>query len=236
MKLLKTSVIALTMMAGSFAAMAQSAEEIVQKHLEAIGGAANWKKVNGYKMKGNVNAGGMEIPVSILTAHNKGMRMEYDLMGMSNYMIVTPTEGWMYFPVQGQTQPEPFTADQVKEMQEQLDVQGEFVDYKEKGTKLELLGKDDMEGTETYKLKVTKKDGKEKTVYFDVDTYYLLKEVQKIEADGKEAESVINYSNYKKLPEGIVMPMTIESPMGPVTMSEVVINPNIEEGSFKPSN
>ena len=40
------------------------------------------------------------------------------------------------------------------------------MDYKAKGSKIELVGKDDMEGTEVYKLKLTTKDGKEKTMFF----------------------------------------------------------------------
>jgi hypothetical protein len=236
MKFLKTSFLAITMMAGSIGTFAQTAEEIIEKHIQAIGGADNWKKINTYTMKGSVNAGGMEIPVSITTSNGKGMRMEYDLMGMSNYMIITPTEGWMYFPAQGQTKPEPFTADQIKEMQDQLDVQGELVDYAKKGGKVEFLGKDDMEGTETYKVKFYSNTGKEKTLFFDVANYYLLRETEKVKADGKEMESTVNYSNFKKLPEGVTMPMTVESQMGPVTMSEIVINPKVDESIFKPAN
>ncbi len=236
MKLLKTSFLALAMIAGSCVAFAQTAEEIVKKHIEAIGGADNWRKVKGFKMVGNVTGNGTEFPVSYVIADKKAMRMEFDLMGMKNYMIVTPTEGWVFFPIQGQTQPEALTADQIKEMQDQLDLQGELVDYQQKGSKIELLGKDEMEGTETYKLKLIKKDGKEKTLFFDVANYHLLREVQKINADGKEVEATNSFSNFKKLPEGITIPMTVESDMGPVTLTEVEINPTIDESIFKPSN
>lgn len=236
MKFLKTSVLALSMIAGSVATFAQSAEEIVAKHIEAIGGADKWKSVNSIKASGNISAQGMEIPVTLTIVNKKAFRMDLTIMGMANYQILTDKEGWMYFPVQQQQKPEPMTADMVKQGQDQLDIQGEFVDYKAKGKKIEFIGKDDMEGTEVLKVKLTDKNGKEKTVFFDPASYYILREIEKVQADGKEEESVVSYSNYKKLPEGIVYPMTVEAPQGPVTFTTVEVNPKIDESIFKPSN
>ncbi len=224
------------MVATTVTMYAQTAEEIVKKHIEAIGGEENWKKVKTLKMKGSVTANGMEIPVSIVNEDNKAMRMDYELMGTQNYMIVTTGEGWMYFPVQGQTQPEALPADQVKEMQDQLDLEGELVGYAEKGSKVEFVGKEDMEGAEVFKVKLIKKDGKEKTLFFDVANYYLLKETQMVNAEGKEVEATNTFSNFKKLKEGITVPMTVESDMGPITLTDVEINTAIDENLFKPSN
>ena len=237
MKLVKISLFALTMMvAGSISAFAQTAEEIVEKHLTAIGGAENWKKVNSIKMTGSITAQGMEIPISLTTLNKKGMRMDMSIMGTSNYMIITDKEGWSYFPVQQQQKPEPMTPDQVKQSQDQLDVQGELIDYASKGSKIAFVGKDDMEGTEVFKLRLTDKEGKEKTMFFDAENYYLLREIEKMKADGKEVEATVSYSNYQKLPEGIVVPMTVESEMGPVSMKSIEINPSVDEKIFKPTN
>lgn len=235
MKLIKTSVIALTMMAGSISAFAQSAEEIVSKHFTAIGGEDNWKKINSMKMSGSMSIQGMEMPVTITTVNRKAMRMDMSMMGTNNYQIVTNNEGWVFFPIQQQPKPEPMTAEQVKESQDQLDIQGELVDYKTKGSKIEFIGKDDMEGTEVLKLKLTDKEGKEKTLFFDAASYYILREVEKVKADGKEEEVAVSFSNFKKLPEGITFPMTIETQMGPVTMSTIEVNPKVDESIFKPA-
>lgn len=237
MKLVKISLFALAMMvAGSISAVAQTAEEIVQKHIAAIGGAENWKKINSIKMSGSITAQGMEIPISLTTLNGKGMRMDMSIMGTSNYLIITDKEGWSYFPVQQQQKPEPMTADQVKQSQDQLDVQGELIDYATKGSKIAFVGKDDMEGTEVFKLRLTDKEGKEKTMFFDAENYYLLREIEKMKTDGKEVEATVSYSNYQKLPEGIMVPMTVESDMGPVTMKTIEINPSVDEKIFKPTN
>lgn len=236
MKLLKTTVFALSLLAGSVSAFAQTAEEIVAKHLDAIGGEAKWKTINTLKMAGAMTAQGMEMPITLTQVHNKAMRMDLQIMGTSNYQILTKDAGWVYFPIQQQQKPEPMTADQVKDAQSQLDIQDELVDYKAKGNKIEFLGKDDMEGTEVFKVKLINKDGKEKTLFFDVANYYLIREVDKVKADGKEQEMATNFSNFQKLPEGIVFPMTVETPMGPMTIKTVEVNPKVDESIFKPSN
>ncbi|MBS1589364.1 MAG: hypothetical protein JST52_07085 [Bacteroidetes bacterium] len=216
-------------------AFAQSAEEVISKHLTAIGGADTWKKINTMKMSGSITAQGMEIPVTMTTVNKKGFRLDLTIMDANNYQIVTDKEGWMFFPIQGQQKPEPMTADDVKEMQDQLDIQGELVDYKTKGSKVEFLGKDDMEGTEVLKIKLIEKSGKEKTMFFDAGNYYKLKESQKLKANGKEMEVATTFSNFKKLPEGITVPFTIESPNGPVTLKSVEVNPKVEDKIFKPA-
>jgi hypothetical protein len=187
-------------------------------------------------MDGAVTAQGMEIPVTRTVLNGKGMRMDLTIMGMANYMILTDKEGWAFFPVQGQTKAEPLTADRVKESQDQLDVQGDFIDYQAKGNKIEYVGKDDVEGTESFKLKLVTKNGQEKLLYLDASNYYLIREVQKMKADGKEMDIMVSYSNYQKLPEGIVVAMSIESPEGPVTFKTIEVNPKIDEAIFKPTN
>jgi len=221
--------------AGAFTAKAQTADEIINKHMAAIGGIDNWKKIKSVKMNGSVNAGGTELPVTITTVAGKGQRMEFAINGMTNYTIITPSKGWMYFPVQGQTKPEAMPEEAVKESQDQLDIQGPLVDYKAKGNKVTYVGKDDVEGTDCYKLKVVYATGKEETMYIDASNYYHIRSVDKVKANGKEMEQTVNYSNDQKLPEGIVYPMTIESGNGPVALKSVEINKPVDESIFKPS-
>jgi len=235
MKLLKTAVLAVIMTSGAVVSFAQSAEEIVTKHIEAIGGEANWKKINAVKMTGSMTMQGMEMPVTITTLNKKAMRVDITIMGTSNYQILTDKEGWVFFPIQQQQKPEPMTADQVKESQDQLQVQDQFLDYKKDGSKIEFIGKDDIEGTEVLKLKLTDKDGKEKTYFFDASNYYILRESQKITADGKEMDVVVHYSNFQKLPAGITFPMTIEQENGPVNFTSIEVNPKVDESIFKPA-
>ena len=237
MKFMQFSLMALLMGILSISNVkAQNADEIIKKHLEAIGGLDNWKKVQSLKMTGSINAQGQELIITRTVVQNKAYRMDLTIAGMENYQIVTTTEGWNFFPVGGQTKPEAMTADEVKESATELDLQGPLVNYKEKGITVTYLGKDDIEGTECYKLKVTYKDGKETTMCFDASNYYMIREVQKMKANGKEMEMTMNFSNFKKIDGGIVMPMTLGTEHGNVILKTIEINPKLDDATFKPKS
>ena len=95
-------------------AFAQTADEIINKHITAIGGAENWKKINSMVMDASIKAQGAEIKVTRTQIHNKAMRMDIAVAGMNGYQILTQTAGWGYMPFAGQTKAEPTTIHPVK--------------------------------------------------------------------------------------------------------------------------
>jgi len=236
MKLIRTSVIAIAAMLLSVFTFAQTAEEIVAKHVEAIGGAAAWKKINSLSYEGKMTVQGAEVNVTLTILNGKGVRQNISVMGLTGYQIITPTAGWNFMPFQGQTTPEPMTADELKQSADDLDVQGKLVDYKSKGNTVEYLGKDDVEGTECFKLKITSKAGNIETVFIDPKSYYIVRSVAKRTANGQESDVPTDLSNYKKLPEGIVVPFSITLPFGELVISKAEVNKQIDESTFKPSN
>ena len=236
MKLIRTSATAIMAMLVSVFTFAQTAEEIVAKHIEAVGGAAAWKKVNSIYYEGKMTVQGAEINVTITALNGKGSRQNISVMGMTGYQIVTPTAGWNFMPFQGQTTAEPMTADELKQSADDLDVQGKLVDYKSKGHTVEYLGKDDVEGTECFKLKITTKAGNVETVFIDPKSYYIVRSVVKRMANGQESDVQSDLSNFQKLPEGIVVPFSITLPFGEMVISKAEVNKQVDESTFKPSN
>jgi hypothetical protein len=218
---------------GNDALHAQTADDIISKSIDAIGGRDAWLKINSYKLTGSVTAQGMDIKIDITAVQNKGQRFEITMMGMTGYNIATPTEGWSYMPFAGQQKPEALTPEQVKYGQDDLDIQGVLVDYKQKGYTAELLGKEDVEGTECWKIKLTLKNGKVKTDYFDPDSYLLIREVDKGTVDGKEASQTVDFSNFQKLPEGITIPMTMNNGNGDFIIKKAEINIPVADSLFK---
>ncbi len=219
----------------STAVFSQNLDEIVKKHIEAIGGKDNWAKVKSMKTEMKMKANGADILVTIFQIDKKAMRQNIALMGMEGYSILTNTEGWTYMPFQGQTKPEPMTADDVKKAQDGLNLQSDFLTYKELGKKLEFLGKDDVDGTECLKIKMTDKDGIESTYYIDPSNYYVIKETTKMILNGKEMENSTSYGNYKKTDIGIVYPYSVMGGWGDTEVIALSINPKIDEALFKPT-
>ena len=236
MKLIKTSSMAIVVMLVSVFTFAQTAEEIVTKHIEAVGGAAAWKKVNSIYYEGKMTVQGAEINVTITALNGKGSRQNISVMGMTGYQIITPAAGWNFMPFQGQTTAEAMTADELKQSADDLDVQGKLVDYKSKGHSVEYLGKDDVEGTECFKIKITTKAGNVETVFIDPKSYYIVRSVVKRTANGQETDVQSDLSNFQKLPEGIVVPFSITLPFGEMVISKAEVNKQVDESTFKPSN
>ncbi|MFN5136166.1 MAG: outer membrane lipoprotein-sorting protein [Chitinophagaceae bacterium] len=238
MKTLKLAALFITAALSITSVKAQTADEIINKYVEAIGGTESWKKVNSLVQSGTMTVQGMNIDLTISTLNGKGTRQDIVAMGMNNYMIVTPTEGWRFFPIQGQQAPEAMTADDIKESQDGLDVTGALVEFKVKGHTADFLGKEDVDGTECFKIKLTQKGGKVETYFIDAKTYLLLKTVSIMKANGQEAEVFTTFSNYQKLPEGISMPMSMSMPLAPgmnvdLVINKVEINKPIDESIFK---
>ncbi len=230
---MKRLLLSLLVLASGFTVKAQTADEVIAKHIAAIGGVDNWKKVNSMKMEGILQVQGAEVNVTVTILHGKGMRQDISVMGMTGYEIVTPTEGWDFMPFQGQTEPEAKTPEELAEAQDQLDAQGELIDYAAKGHKVELVGKEDVEGTECFKLKVTKKGGSVSTLFIDPKNFYIIQSKSVQKANGQEMEVTTSFSNYEKLPEGIVVAKSMTLPFGEMNMTKVSVNIPVEESFFK---
>lgn len=236
MKGLKLAFMAFAALVLTSVTKGQTADEIVNKYITAIGGEDNWKKVNSVIYEGKLTIQGADVAVIMTILNGKGMRQNITVGGMTGYQIMTPGGGWNFMPFQGQTKPEPVTEEMVKEGTDQYDAQGSLVDYKAKGHTVDYIGKEDIEGTECYKLKVTHKSGKTETMYFDPASYLAIRTIAKQKANGQEVDITTNLSNYQKLPEGILVPMSIGLPFGELTISKVEVNKPVDESIFKPAN
>ena len=125
-------------------------------------------------MEGARQMMGNEVPVKVTMVQGKLFRNDFEFGGTSGYTIVTPTAGWSLIPMRSPT-PEPITDDRLKAMQAQLDIAGPLVDYTSKGNKVELQGKETVNGKETYKIKLTTSTGKEINYFIDTQSNLVYK-------------------------------------------------------------
>ena len=179
---------------------------------------------------------GLKIPIKMWMINKKAQRIEFSFGGMTGFSILRVDSGWNFVPFQGQTKPEPATADDVKKGQESLYLTDAFIGYKEKGYKVNYEGKDETEGSEAYKLKVIISDSICETYYIDPDTYYVIQVKTKITRNGKVMESSETRSDYKKTSDGYIFPMeSNSSDQGDIRTYLIKVNQPIDDKVFSPA-
>jgi len=219
----------------AFNASAQTVDEVIDKHIEAMGGKEKLTALKSLRMETNLSVQGMDIPVITTRVHNVGQRVDISAMGMEGFIITTPTAGWTFMPFMGQSAAEAMPEDQVKESIDELDLQGSLLNYKEKGHTVELVGKEAVDGTEAYKIKLTTKGGKVRTFFIDPKNYYIIRTVAKATVNGQEQEVTINFADFKKTEEGYVFPHSIGGAFGQgdMTITKIEVNKPVDEKLFK---
>ncbi|HEV7229678.1 MAG TPA: outer membrane lipoprotein-sorting protein [Bacteroidia bacterium] len=238
MKILRSTFTALLLFAAS-TAFCQTADEIVQKHVKAIGGADKINAVKTVKMTGKLSSQGMELPMTMYVKLPHSMRTEITVQGLSIVSAVDSKtlSGWYTNPMSGDKSAQKMNQEQAVAMQDQCDdVLGPLTNYKEKGGTIELIGKDDVEGTEVYKLMLTKKNKDVAYYYLDASTYLVVKETSKVKFQDKEIESESYYSNYKTI-DGITFATTQEEKEGgqlqsQIKIEKIEVNVPVDESLF----
>lgn len=219
-------------------AAAQTVDEIIAKSIEARGGEAKLRAVKSLRLTGKIEVGpGMLAPVTMIIKRPGMVRMEFTVQGMTAIQAYDGKQGWDIVPFQGKKDAEPMAADDVKELEDQADIDGALMDYKTKGNTVEFLGKDKVEGSDAYKLKVTKKNGIIETSFIDADSGLEVKSVTKTKIHGNDTEVETTYSDFRNV-EGLIVPFSVETgavgstQKQKITIDKIEINPEVNDADF----
>jgi hypothetical protein len=192
-------------------AVGQTVDEIIAKNIEAHGGMEKLKSVKTMRMSGKMMMGpGMEAPFSMSAKRPKMSRIEFTFQGMTGIQAYDGKNGWMVMPFMGKKDPEAMPEEQAKLMDEQADMDGPLVDWKDKGSKVELLGKEQVEGADVWKVKITKKDTTVTTLFIDAESFLEIKAEGKRKMRGTEFEGETLFGDYKEV-DGMMMAHSQES-------------------------
>jgi len=219
---------------------AQTADEVIEKYIQAKGGREKIKAVKSLRFTATMSMGqGMSAPVVMeLVPPGHKVRMEFTLQGMTGVQAYDGANGWQVMPFLGKTDPEALSGDDLKDIKENADlIEGPLFDYKAKGHKVEYLGKGDLEGTPVHKLKLTQKDGDVSTIYLDADSYLELKDEAVRNVRGQATDVENSFGNYKQV-DGLTLAYSIETKIKgapapqTITVDKVEVNPDIPAGRF----
>ena len=240
-----------------------TAQQIVEKNVTARGGLKAWQVLQTLAMSGKMDAGGNESPTRLAVGIKTGAaalpkrpaeqaqlpfrlelkrgrksRLEIDFRGDTAVQVYDGTKGWKLRPFLNRHEVEPFTADELKAAGMQSDLDGPLVDYAQKGTKVELEGSDKVEGNDTYRLKLTFKNGESQHLWVDAKTFLEAKiDGTPRRLDGKMHAVQVYYRNYRTV-NGLLLPQLLETKVEGVRQTEkieiekVIVNPRVEDSRF----
>jgi outer membrane lipoprotein-sorting protein len=218
---------------------AQTVDEILTKHFAAQGGVEKMKALNSMRITGSITVGqGMEAPVVMERKRPGKQRLEFTFQGMVGVQAFDGEQAWSVMPFMGKKDPEAASEEDTKLQKDDADFDGPLLDWKAKGHTVELAGKEQVEGAEAFKLKVTKKNGYVDYYYIDTETYLLVKQDSKRKRQGTEFEAESFFSDYKDV-EGYMLPFTMEQAAKGApqrqkfTFAKVEVNVPIDDARFK---
>jgi len=218
----------------------QTAEELVNKNIQAKGGLDKIKAIKSVRMIGKFSGGGgFTASQAQENERPNRVRETFSLQGMTAVSAYDGATGWQIQPFGGHKDPELLGEDDLKDLLLDADFDGPLVDYKEKGNTVEYLGHDIVDGDDALRLKVTLKDGDIVYYYLDPDSYLeIRKEVQEF-IRGSVRESVIDLGSYKPV-AGVMYPFTVSqgSKANPgaqtTTYEKIEANVTIDKVDFAP--
>jgi outer membrane lipoprotein-sorting protein len=227
------------MLAAATGLRAETVDEVIAKHVQARGGLDKLKAVQTARFTGKMSVGpGMEAPVTLELKRPNSMRMEFVFQGMTGIQAFDGTNGWQIQPFGGKKDAEPLSPEDLKQAQEQADIDGPLVDYKAKGHTVELVGKEKVEGSDAYKLKVNLKNGDVQYIFLDADSYLEIRDESKRMVRGSEVEEESTIGDYKEV-NGVLFPFSMQfgakggTQKQNLTIDKVEVNPSVDSARFK---
>jgi photosystem II stability/assembly factor-like uncharacterized protein len=208
MRIVSTSCLALLLL--PLTLHAQTADELVAKYAQRIGGLERVHAIQSLRRSGKLyGGGGFEAVVQNENKRPNRVREEFTFGGMTGITAYDGRTGWKIEPWQGKKDPEPLGEDETKGIVEDAAFDDPLLNYREQGNKLEVIGGDQIEGTDVFKVKLTlASNGDVRTYYLDADSgvpikYEVLRTVR-----GAEREFEVELGDYKPV-GGVFFPFSV---------------------------
>ncbi len=212
---------------------ALTADQIVDKHLEALGGKDAISKVKSMSVNSTMQIMGNDAPSTTVVVDGVGMRQEFELNGMKIISVYNDKGGWMVNPMSGAADPTPMPDEQYNAGKVGLSVGGPLYDYAAKGSTIELTSADDK----TYTIKLTTIDKVEYTFGIDAKTFLLNTMSMTTQMQGQAVTLATSYSDYRKTDTGFLVPYSMAMDFGGqfqinMTVNKVELNKTIDPAIF----
>jgi outer membrane lipoprotein-sorting protein len=193
-----------------FVASGQTADEIIGKYVEKIGGMQKVQAIKTMRATGKFTGGGGFEAVMVDESKRPNIvRNEFSFQGMTGISAFDGRTGWKIEPWQGKKDAESLSEDELTAYLD-ADFDESLINYKQKNIRVEYLGKDEFEGSDVFKLRATLPSGTVKHYYLDTDYYVPIKIETKRVVRGADVETEMILGDYKEV-AGVYFPHSFES-------------------------
>ena len=214
-------------------------DDVIKKSIEAQGGLDKIKAIKTMRVTGKMVLGGgqIEAPVVSVMKRPHSNRTEISIQGQKIIEAYDGSTKWSVNPMMGSKDPQKANDEDTQAAADDSDVlESPLINYKDKGNVPELMGKEDVEGSMAYKIKVTLKSGNAQTIFLDEKSFLTVKTVSKIKRMGQEFEAETLPGNYKSV-EGVMFPFSSEMKVNKqigmqMQFDKVEVNIPVEDSMF----
>lgn len=207
--------------------------EILERHVEAIGGAEAGKALQGVRMAGTMAmpAMGMSGSITVSAAPPAKQLIEITIAGMGN--MTQGTDGERAWAIQGgQTMFMPEA--QAKEMVESADFAARYAP-RERYTSATTTGTETLDGTEVYVVELVSTNGAESIAYYSVETGLQHAEKTRSAPGSTTFSAEVTFLDYKEV-NGMqfagTMKMIQQGFAQEITFETIEVNPEFTAGTF----
>ena len=209
---------------------AQTVDQIVARNIAARGGARRLAALHSQSMTGTL--GFAPNPGEPFHVEMKRPGKIHQEISVNRDQFTQVSDGAAGWTLRAGKPPEPMPASQVHDLEGSADIEGPLFRYKEKGNKIELVGKDTVEGRDAYKLVITMKDGTQRTDFIDAKTYLELKWEGAV--GGRKMETYFrDYRKVKGLAYSFLMDTTGPGFEQKLVFRKIEVNADLPDARFR---
>ena len=229
-------ILALTLSLGAWCA-AMDVDAVIARNVDAHGGLQRLHAVQSVVIKSTYTDGSFRCETVHEVKRPDRVRNETHIQGMAEVQAYDGKTGWKVSPFGGRRDPDLLSADDLKQMIEDSDIDGPLVDYRSKGHQAELLGQEPVEGTACWKVRMRLKDGNVKTYYIDTDSGLEIKIESQDYVRGTLRENETWLGDYEAV-DGIQFPYEVDvcprhsQKRGHLTVEKVTVNASLDDSLF----